>query len=109
MLGVHVSHKPVLISEYSDDFEILVVQVRIGCKDIRLISGYGPQENLDIDKRMLFFASLEEEIVRTKVSKKSIILQLDGKSKLGKNIIPGDPHEQSQNGAALAAIVNRNA
>ena len=109
MLGVHVSHKPVLISEYSELFELIVVQVEVGSKHIRIMSGYGPQENLDTDKRMPFFSVLEEEIVRAKVSNKSIIIQLDANSKLGKNIIPGDPHDQTPNGAALAEIVNRHA
>ena len=107
MIGVHVSHKPVLISEYSESFELLVVQVEVGSKHIRIMSGYGPQENLDTDKRMPFFSVLEEEIMRAKVSNKSIIIQLDVNSKLGKNIIPGDPHDQTPNGAALAEIVNR--
>ena len=109
MLGVHESHKPVLISEYSDEFELIVVQVELGEKHARIMSGYGPQENLDTDKRMPFFATLEEEIVRAKVANKSIILQLDANSKLGKEIVPDDPHEQTPNGAALAGIIDRNA
>ena len=54
MLGIHVSHKPVLISEYSDEFELIVVQVELGAKQARIIAGYGPQENLEADKRMPF-------------------------------------------------------
>ena len=109
MLGVHVSQKPVLISEYSEIFELLVVQVEVGRNQIRVMSGYGPQENLETDKRMPFFSVLEEEVVRAKVANKSIIIQLDANSKLGKDMIPGDPHDQTPNGAALAAIVKRNA
>ena len=109
MLGVHVSHKPVLISEYSDMFELLVVQIEVDKKHIRVMAGYGPQENLDTDKRMPFFSALEEEIVRAKVANKSIIIQMDANSKLGKEIITEDPNEQSPNGAVLAAIVNRHA
>ena len=34
-----------LIEEYSDEFELIVVQVKIGEKEVRLMVGYGPQEN----------------------------------------------------------------
>ena len=45
MIGVHKGLKPFLIEEYSSEFELLVVEVKIANKDIRIISGYGPQEN----------------------------------------------------------------
>ena len=45
MIGVHKSLDPILIEEYAEDFEFLVVEVRIANKDIRIMSGYGPQEN----------------------------------------------------------------
>ena len=109
MLGVHVSHKPVLISEYSELFELLLVLVEMGSKQISMMPGYGPQENLDLNKRMPFFSVLEEEVVRAKVANKSLIIQLDANSKLGKKLIPGDPHDQTPNEAALDAIVNQNA
>ena len=37
----------------------------------------------------------------------SVILQLDANSKLGPNLIPGDPHNQSTNGSMLAGIIAR--
>ena len=52
------------------------------------MSGCGPQENLGPDKRTPFFSVLEEEVVRAKVANKSIIIQLDAKSKLGNKLIP---------------------
>ena len=55
MLDVHVDLKPLLISEYSETFEILVVQVQAGRRGIRVITGYGPQENIKADKTMPFF------------------------------------------------------
>ena len=48
VIGVKADLKPVLIVEYSDQFELLVVEIRAGNRDIRIISGYGPQENWDI-------------------------------------------------------------
>ena len=109
MVGVHVDLDPVLISEHNEDFEMLVVQVKTVTKEIRLISGYGPQETQTPDQRMPFFSKLEEEIVSAKLAKKSVIIQADANSKLGKEFIPNDPHPQSPNGEVLAAIIKRNA
>ena len=41
-IGVKKGLNPVLIEEYSDAFELLVVEIKAGNKDIRIISGYGP-------------------------------------------------------------------
>ena len=40
---------------------------------------------------------------------KAIFIQLDANSKLGPEVIKGDPHKQSENGKILAAIIKRNA
>ena len=45
MIGVHKALKPVLINELNDPFELLVVEIKIGDREIRVISGYGPQES----------------------------------------------------------------
>ena len=42
LIGAHKSLDPILIEEYSEDFELLVIEVKIGGMDIRIISGYGP-------------------------------------------------------------------
>ena len=107
MLGVHVSLQPVLVSEYSDLFEMIVVEIK-SSKYIRLIVGYGPQENIPVDQRMPFFSTLEEEIVSAKMAGKSVLIQMDANSKLGKDIIPNDPKDQSPNGKVLEGIINRN-
>ena len=59
LIGVHKSLDPILIEEYSEDFELLVVEVNLGGKDTRVISGYGPQENWKVDEKMLFFNDLK--------------------------------------------------
>ena len=45
ILGVHVDLKPVLVKEYSESFELIVVEVEIGTTRVRVMTGYGPQEN----------------------------------------------------------------
>ena len=58
---------------------------------------------------MPFFSTLEEEIVSAQMSNKSLLIQMDANSKLGKEMLPKDVHEQTANGAALAGIIQRNA
>ena len=50
---------------------------------------------------------LMEEIVKAELAGKSILIELDANSKLGNDIIPGDPHSQSENGKLLAGIIRR--
>ena len=61
-IGVHTSLSPVLIQEYSGEFELLVVEIKVQNKEIRVISGYGPQENWPEAERTQFFITLESEI-----------------------------------------------
>ena len=67
VVGVHKSLKPMLISEYSEPFEIIIVEIIVNGKEIRIISGYGPQETWPEDQRMPFFIALEEEINRAEM------------------------------------------
>ena len=52
---------PVLIYEGNDELELLVVEANIENFKIRLINGYGPQE--DDVRRYGFYEKLEEEII----------------------------------------------
>ena len=63
------------------------------------------QENENYTKRAQFFAKLEEEICSAEISGCSIFIELDANSKLGPSLIPGDPHEQSDNGKILAKLI----
>ena len=109
LIGVHKSLDPILIEEYSEEFELIVVKVKLGNKDVRVMSGYGPQENWRVEDRMPFFRALEKEIVKAQMMDKLVLIQMDANSKLGHTIIAGDPHSQSSNGKILANIVERNA
>ena len=75
MVACHKDLKPKLVEEYEEDFELLVVEIEVKKKQIRVFSGYGPQENWKEEKRMNFFTALETEIEKA---------MLAGKSKLWK-------------------------
>ena len=109
MLGVHVGLHPVLISEYSTLFELIVVEIKIANKQIRVITGYGPQENFSPEEITTFYTTLEEEIASAELTGCSVILAMDANCKLGTQYVPGDPKEQTPNGKLLAGIVDRHA
>ena len=107
ILGVNKALSPLLIKDYSDDFELVVVEVKIRNKEIRIITGYGPQEHWSEAERLPFFLALEEEIIKAELQGTSIIIEMDSNSKLGPGLIPSDPHEQTANGKLLSGIIQR--
>ena len=69
LTGVHNSLKPVIVSDGSDEeHEILVVEGELSEKNCRFINGYAPQEYSKTDKRIKFFARIEEEVVLAKLN-----------------------------------------
>ena len=75
MIAIHKDLNPKLIEEYNDDFELLVVEVDTEETPIRIMSGVGPQENWDEEKRIPFFLALETEMERAELAGKSILIQ----------------------------------
>ena len=55
---------PVLVS--SPDSEILVVQTNVEGKEIRIINGYGPQEDDDSQTVLNFWQDMDKEIISAK-------------------------------------------
>ena len=55
---MHKALNPILIEEYSEHFELIVVEISIGKKEIRIIKGYGPQETWPEEDRLPFFQAL---------------------------------------------------
>ena len=107
MIGVNRALEPALIKDYNEEFELIVVEIKIQNKIIRIMSGYGPQEHWNEADRIPFFLALEEEISKAEMQGTSIILEMDSNSKLGTAFIPNDPHQQTNNGKLLAGIIER--
>ena len=72
----HEDLRPKLIEEYSDPFGLLVVEIETRYRAIRIITGCGPQENLDENNRVSFYRSLEAEIVKAELAGTSVIIAL---------------------------------
>ena len=100
---------PVLIKEYSDSFELIVVQIKVDDKEILIMTGYGPQEHWKDNEKLPFFTALEEEIASAEYQGQSVIIAMDASSKLGPKLIPGDPHTITKNGKILEGILERQA
>ena len=86
---------------------MLVVEVEAARKIIRVITGYGPHENWDEERRLPFFRTLEEEVIKAANAGRSVIIEMDFNSKLGEKYIPGDIHEITPNGKLLALVIDR--
>ena len=67
IIGAHKALNPILISEYSEDFELIVIEIKIRNKEIRIMTGYGPQETWPEAERMPFFLALEQEIIKAEM------------------------------------------
>ena len=76
----------------------------MGSKDVRVISGYGPQKNWNLEEQKKNFRALEGENIKAKSNDKLVYMQLDAHSKLGPTIIP---HYQRVNGKFLAEILKK--
>ena len=105
LTAVEENLAPVLVS--SPDTEILVIQTRVGSEDIRIINGYGPQEDANFQDIYNFWQDMDKEIISAKEQNCKIIIQLDANAKLGKDILPADPNDISGNGKILLEMVER--
>ena len=94
----HQSLEPVLISEGDEEHEILTVEGNFENLAVRFITGYGPQESENVEKRNEFYLKIEEECQKAKLYNIGVIIELDSNAKLGPEYIKEDKHELSPNG-----------
>ena len=107
MIGIHKALNPMLIKVYEEEFELLVIDIEVANRQIRIISGYGPQENWPECDRLPFFLALEAEVVKADMEDRSVYIQMDANSKLGPEVVKEDPHHQSPNGKLLYGVLER--
>ena len=100
--------EPVLVFQCEEGAEIMVVQVRLGHRNIRIFNAYGPQEqDVSAQTKFNFWQNLEKEIISAYESNCEIIIELDANAKVGPNVIPNDPHCQSENGRLMMEMLAR--
>ena len=102
-----LSLEPVLITSDVEN-EILTIQISVTSHKIRIINGYGPQEDENKSKIVNFWNKIETEVIDAKNEGCLIIIEMDANAKVGKNIIQNDPNSMTDNGRKMLDIVNRN-
>ena len=91
----------------NNETEILTVQADLGKAKLRIINGYGPQEDDNNQAVLDFWQELEAEIMKAKDNNCSIIIEMDANAKVGSSVIKNDPHKRTQNGQLLLDVINR--
>ena len=86
----------------------MIVELKVQNKEIRVISGYGPQENWPETERIQFFITLDSEIDKANLAGKEVIISMDANTKLGTKYIPKDRYKMCENGKILDSIIERN-
>ena len=85
--AVHKDLNPKLI----EPFKLLVIKVVAGDRDIGSSQDMDLQENWEEEKRLPFLRALKEYVIKTSNAGKSFIIEIGANSKLGRQLIPGDP------------------
>ena len=99
---------PMLIASKNEEAEILTVQIELNKNKLRIINGYGPQDDDTQQNRFNFWSGLEEEIISAKSESCMIIIQMDANAKVGRNVISSDPNNVTDgNGRQLLEILDR--
>lgn len=100
MIAAHEALEPVLVTEGDENAEILTVQGNVGGIPVRFMTGYGPQENEILQKKLDFYQKLDEEFQSAKEAEAGIILELDANAKIGP-----EKDKISPNGQLLLDVV----
>ena len=106
-LGVEKNIESTLIRDGNDEVEVISVQVVLGGIPVRLITGYGPQENDIIEKKKNFWKFIENEIYEAELNDHGVILQMDGNLHAG-DLVKDDPNPQNKNGKLFMDFLDRN-
>ena len=106
-LGVEKNIESTLIREGDDELEVISVQVVLGDVPVRIVVGYGPQENDKIEKKKNFWEFLEKEIHEAELNEHGFILQMDGNLHAG-DLVENDPNPKNRNGDLFRDFLERN-
>ena len=106
-VGVEKNIESTLVREGDDKLEVISVQVVLGKIPVRLVVGYGPQENDEVEKKKNFWNFIENELTEAELEGHGIMIQMDGNLHAG-DLVKGDPNPQNKNGKMFRDFLNRN-
>ena len=98
--------QPILIYEGTSDCQVLVIQIHVESATIRIIGGYGPQENSP-ELARAYRDCIEENVMKAKLQGHHIIIQEDANAKIGWQNLKGEINNMSPNGKLLYDMVQR--
>ena len=107
-LGVHKSLESTFINGGNDNTEAISLLVVVGNMPIRIIVGYGVQENASKEKKDSFWDFIEKEVTAAENEEQGVVIQMDGNLHAGKNFIRNDPNSQNANGKLFMQFLQRN-
>ena len=90
-LGITKKLESTFVTEGNDDTEVMVALVTVGKIPIRVIVGYGVQENAHKEKKEAFWDFIENEVVEAEAKNQGVIIQMDGNLHAGNNLVKNDP------------------
>ena len=99
---------PMLVTTRNDEAEVLTVQLDVNNQKIRVINGYGPQEDDSSQNKLNFWTGLDHEILAATSENCMVLIQMDANAKVGRKIISADPNNVTDsNGRQLLELVDR--
>ena len=88
--------------------ELMVIEIHIDEKPIRIINCYGPQESDSVERKGLFWDRLESEVREADSSNIGIMIQMDGNLHAGCDMIRNDPNPINSNEKLFMNFLNNN-
>ena len=107
-VGIDKNIESALIREGDDTTEVIVIQIILEDMPIRIVVGYGPQENAVKERKNAFWDFLEEEAKQAESENQGLIIQIDGNLHAGPALIKKDPNTQNNNGKIILNFLERN-
>ena len=109
VIGVKPKLAPIWVNEGEDDeTETLSVVIKTKTKNIRVCSGYGPQNNAPEEAKDKFWEYVSNDLAEAMKNKEEYLIEMDANSYLGPNLLPKDPRKQNINGKKMEEFLNDN-
>ena len=108
LTAVEVGLNPMLISTKNEDAEVLTIQLEVNHFKIRVINGYGPQDDDSLQNKLKFWMALDQEVLAAKSENCMVLIQMDANAKVGRSVITNDPNNLTDNnGQQMLELVSR--
>ena len=107
-IGVNKKLESTFVKEGDEGTEVMSIVVVVGKMQIRVLVGYGVQENATKDKKDKFWEFIENEVIEAESQGQGILIQMDGNLHAGKELVKNDPNPQNTNGRLFMQFLQRN-